>query len=285
MNYHRHPAILLLPLALFLSSCGEDENELTRSSLFTGLWRMETPEPLVEVVLIELDQDGNNLEGNLYIEQLGDLSEAIPLIDGSVSGGTASFDIDVTDLPEDDALNFIITLDTLRCSMVIAIAPGADTTALPEERAVSTPVENWFPSASSGEISYRSKGLDAEPIKIDDEDPGCPLDTIWIGLEETVFEDVQFHATGGTPPYIWEAVGLPFGLFIDSQTGVLSGQPSEIAGTYVFFVAAISVVQVETIHMDATIENPNLIRARLKRCAPGLCVTDRLPAERRPAGF
>ena len=31
--------------------------------------------------------------------------------------------------------------------------------------------------------------------------------------------------TGGTPPYVWSATGLPVGLAIDSLTGVISGQP------------------------------------------------------------
>ena len=278
--------VILFPILLtLLFSCGDDENELTQKSYFTGLWRMETPPPLVEVVFMELEQDGAALEGNFYLERLGELGEAMPLLNGSISGSTASFDMDVSALPEEDGLRFIVTLDTLRCYVVIAIAPEADTTALPKYTDLPAFEEKPLPFASTGRIEYRHKNVQTEPVRIDTSGHPCPLDTIWIGLEEPDTVEVQFTATGGTPPYFWGAGGLPFGLFINESTGVISGVPLEIAGEYEFYVGVASLEDVETIHLQATLSNPGLLSIRMERCAPGLCVTDRIPAERKSPGF
>ena len=47
-----------------------------------------------------------------------------------------------------------------------------------------------------------------------------PNGTIGVGYSQTL------QATGGTPPYAWSATGLPAGLTLDLNTGILSGTPT-----------------------------------------------------------
>jgi prepilin-type N-terminal cleavage/methylation domain-containing protein len=49
-----------------------------------------------------------------------------------------------------------------------------------------------------------------------------------IGVE---YPATAVLATGGTPPFVWSEVGLPYGLTIDSGTGTVAGTPTE-AGTF-----------------------------------------------------
>jgi hypothetical protein len=53
------------------------------------------------------------------------------------------------------------------------------------------------------------------------------------GASEGVPYTATLTATGGTPPYMWSATGLPTGLSVDPATGVISGTPaSGSAGSY-----------------------------------------------------
>lgn len=285
----RLAAFLAVAVFAVLAGCGDDENEIARNSYFTGLWRMETPGPLVQTIDLELEQDAGALEGNFYIEQLGNLGDAIPLLGGTVSGATASFDMDVAALPADDPLRTLITIDTLRCSVVVAIEEGVDTSAAAAPAAPAAARFELPPghlaARVAGAAGGAKGGADIEPVRIDTAGRPCPLDTIWIGPDGIEFEPVQFTASGGTPPYIWGAYNLPFGLSIDVETGLVDGEPLEIPGDYTFYVYVVSLEDVETIHFDATLENPDLLRVKYETCASGLCAVERIPAERKTSGF
>jgi hypothetical protein len=56
-------------------------------------------------------------------------------------------------------------------------------------------------------------------------------------IVSTTYPTTNFSATGGTPPYYWTALGLPTGLSLNYNTGVLSGTPST-PGTYPVTVQA-----------------------------------------------
>jgi hypothetical protein len=43
---------------------------------------------------------------------------------------------------------------------------------------------------------------------------------------------VSFQATGGIPPLVWTAAGLPMGMSIDPDTGSLGGVPDAVAGDH-----------------------------------------------------
>ena len=46
--------------------------------------------------------------------------------------------------------------------------------------------------------------------------------------EQTVAASLQMTATGGAPPLVWAASGLPAGLSINSATGLISGTPTTV---------------------------------------------------------
>src|SRR5437879_3341698 len=47
------------------------------------------------------------------------------------------------------------------------------------------------------------------------------------GTLNSVYPPVTLTPTGGTPPYTWSASGLPTGLAVNPQTGVISGTPTQ----------------------------------------------------------
>jgi len=52
------------------------------------------------------------------------------------------------------------------------------------------------------------------------------------GAQTTLYPDsvsLQMTASGGTGPYTWSATGLPTGLSINSNTGLISGRPTVLA--------------------------------------------------------
>lgn len=59
------------------------------------------------------------------------------------------------------------------------------------------------------------------------------VSTMIPAAQENVPYSVALSATGGTGPYTWTASGLPVGLYIDPNSGVISGTPSAgSAGAY-----------------------------------------------------
>ena len=62
--------------------------------------------------------------------------------------------------------------------------------------------------------------MDAEPAPLAATDPGDK--TGQVGMPITEFD---LAATGGTPPYTWEAVGLPAGIEVAAD-GTVSGTPT-----------------------------------------------------------
>jgi subtilisin family serine protease len=65
---------------------------------------------------------------------------------------------------------------------------------------------------------------------------------------------VQLAATGGVPPYRWAATGLPAGLAIDPETGLITGRPSTPASARVSVTATDSVGTIGRVDFDWTVE-------------------------------
>ncbi len=263
--------VLFLSSAAVFLSCGGDENELTRDVFYTGLWRMETSSS--DIFHVELAQGESDLDGTVYLERGGDLGDPIPIANAILDGGGASFDIDIDAIPEDDPIRRLPAVAIRECSVVIAdstldVGKRSARRAAPAERSPADgPAKN------------------TERLSIDASNPPCPLDTIWVGADSTVFEDVRFRASGGTPPYTWEASGLPFGLSIDAESGVIRGTPADIIGEFPFTVAVADDSRLESFHVEASLENPDLLRMTITLCSPDTCYTIETFSRRESAGF
>lgn len=97
----------------------------------------------------------------------------------------------------------------------------------------------WF------DTQFQSGGFDGEgqtcppfdcppaPIMIVESEPSCPLPTIPAGVGWA--GEIRFTAIEGETPYIWSASGLPAGVTIDEESGVVAGQPAE-SGDFTFTV-------------------------------------------------
>ena len=72
--------------------------------------------------------------------------------------------------------------------------------------------------------------------------------TIGIGYSQSL------QATGGTPPFRWSATGLPGGLALDPNTGILSGAPSAASAS------TISVTVADAVQGSASAQLPLTIR-------------------------
>ena len=70
-------------------------------------------------------------------------------------------------------------------------------------------------------------------LTIDETVPECPLPAGVVN--EAYPGGIMFVATGGLPPYVWSASGLPSGMEIDADSGELLGTPAE-PGTFDFSV-------------------------------------------------
>jgi uncharacterized protein (TIGR03437 family) len=75
-------------------------------------------------------------------------------------------------------------------------------------------------------------------------------------------------ASGGTPPYIWSATGLPFGLAL-SSTGVLSGTPTSVGVTGALTSAAVSNSATLVTVPGSYFASPGTLRLAITTPSPG----------------
>ncbi|BFU45883.1 beta strand repeat-containing protein [Krasilnikovia sp. MM14-A1004] len=80
--------------------------------------------------------------------------------------------------------------------------------------------------------------------------PGAQTGTIGVAVSRTV------SATGGTAPYTWSATGLPAGLAIDTETGAITGTPTNAADATVTVIATDVAARAGTATFTWTVAGP-----------------------------
>ncbi len=70
-------------------------------------------------------------------------------------------------------------------------------------------------------------------VAIDPFDPACPVPPGALSVPYP--QNVQFLAIGGVPPFVWSGTGLPAGMVVQGDNGLLIGTPTEV-GKFVFTV-------------------------------------------------
>lgn len=81
-----------LAALLLLAGC-QDENPLTKTFSFTGVWETSASEG--SAFVFELREVGDSLAGNLYVEDAaGERGEPAPLLGGKIRGEKISFTFD-----------------------------------------------------------------------------------------------------------------------------------------------------------------------------------------------
>ncbi len=98
----------------------------------------------------------------------------------------------------------------------------------------------------------------AVTVAIDEQDPVCPLPQ--AKRNQPYVAPGPFIAAEGFPPFTWSQVGLPSGLDIDPQTGLVSGTSSAGRGTYPF-----------TVTMQDEFDRVATRECRVRLCAGALC--------------
>jgi hypothetical protein len=86
-----------------------------------------------------------------------------------------------------------------------------------------------------------------------------------------------FAASGGTSPYVWSANGLPASVFLNGQTGALTGTPA--AGNYTFAVTVTdSETPPATAVVNATLDVLGITTTSLPNAATGVAYSQTLAA-------
>ncbi len=281
-------------LLSFLVGCGEDENALDRSNLYTGLWETQTSSGDLFVWELQHMDDGL-LEGVLFVERLGELSDPLPIRNGRVSGGVASFDIDIQAFAEDDPIRSVPNFASLVCEIPLFVdslfsdslaGDGKYDTDVPTQAlpTVGDFMRHPFIDIDADYVSQAVRGKRlTDRLTIDPEMPGCPLDSIATGAVVQI-EGVRFTASGGIPPYGWGAGGLPRGIRMGAD-GTLFGSPTDSPGLYEFIVVVGDAAQIDSFHVRANLENPQLLNLTVTVCNDDTCYVSTDFAERQLVSF